>query len=390
VIFTIVIDLKTRLLNSFDTHFGGVPDVMARAPGRVNLIGEHTDYNDGFVLPMAIGCETMVAARRRQDSMIHLRAADFGAQAQFSIAAPIMPCADAPWSNYVRGVAHALQSDGLALCGADIAISGTIPKGAGLSSSASLEVATGLALAALAGAPDYDRTQLALAGQRAEHEFAGCKCGIMDQLVSAHGKAGHAVLIDCRSLATKTIPMPDDITVMIIDSGISRGLVDGHYNARRQQCEQVARHFNVKALRDIDMARLEEARAALDPLVYVRARHVVSENARTLTAAEALAAGNLNILGKLMAESHKSMRDDFAITLPAIDQLVALLQEAIGPMGGARMTGGGFGGAVVAILPRAQEKYVTEAVHKNYRTPSGTLPLIMRETASNGVSFVPL
>ncbi len=381
-------ELKARLIAAFDAQFGGAPDLVARAPGRVNLIGEHTDYNDGFVLPMAIGWQTMVAARARGDGLVRLHAVDLGARTEFSVDAPIKPDPRAPWSNYVRGVTQVLIEDGLALTGADIVIAGDVPQGAGLSSSASLEMASGLALAALAGVPDYDRTKLALAGQRAEHEFAGCKCGIMDQLVSAHGIAGHATLIDCRSLDVTPVPIPDEWAVMIVHSGQERGLVDGEYNMRRAQCEAAARHFGVRALRDVSIAMLEAEAGALDPLVFARARHVVSENSRTLAAADALGAGDLGGLGVLLAQSHVSMRDDFAITTPEIDGLVSLLQAAIGPGGSARMTGGGFGGAVVAIMPSIEADRVRHIIASQYRTPLHEEPIIMIATPSAGASLL--
>lgn len=370
----------------FGERFGAIPALVARAPGRVNLIGEHTDYNDGFVLPCAISRQTMVAARRRDDRQVRIVAGDLGgATTTFSLAEPITPDSAAPWSNYVRGVADGLLEVGLELSGADLAIIGDMPQGAGLSSSAALENAAGLALAALAGQPDFDRSRLALIGQRAEHRFAGCQCGIMDQLVSARAIAGAALLIDCRSLDCTPVTLPADLAVMIVHSGIERGLVDGEYNLRRQHCEAAAQHFGVAALRDL--AELPAA-SGLDPVAYARARHVVGENARTLAAAQALAAGDLARLGLLMAESHAAMRDDFEITLPAIDGLVALLQDAIGRAGGARMTGGGFGGAVVALLPAEQVERVRAAVLAGYRTPAGGPPLVMVETPAAGASLI--
>ncbi|MEA3263071.1 MAG: galactokinase [Pseudomonadota bacterium] len=370
----------------FRESFGASPELVARAPGRVNLIGEHTDYNDGFVLPCAISRQTMVAARRRDDRQVRIVAGDLGGVTTvFSLAEPISPDGTAPWSNYVRGVADGLLAAGVELPGADLAIMGDMPQGAGLSSSAALENAAGLALAALAGQPDFDRSRLALIGQRAEHNFAGCQCGIMDQLVSARSVAGSALLIDCRSLDCTPVTLPADLAVMIVHSGIERGLVDGEYNLRRQQCEAAARHFGVAALRDLDA--LPEP-GGLDPVAYARARHVVGENARTLAAAEALRNGDRARLGQLMAESHAAMRDDFQITLPAIDALVALLQQAIGGAGGARMTGGGFGGAVVALLPAAEVERVRTAVLAGYRTPAGEPPLIMVETPTAGASLI--
>ena len=370
----------------FGATFGGLPELIARAPGRVNLIGEHTDYNDGFVLPCAISRQTLVAARRRDDRQVRAVAGDLGGvETSFALDTPIRPDAAAPWSNYLRGMADGLLAVGLDLPGADLAILGDMPRGAGLSSSAALENAAGLALAALAGQADFDRTRLALIGQRAEHLFAGCQCGIMDQLVSARAVAGAALLIDCRSLECTPVPLPADVAVMIVHSGIARGLVDGEYNLRRQQCEAAARHFGVAALRDL--AELPPP-GGLDPVAYARARHVVGENARTLAAADALRAGDLAQVGQLMAASHAAMRDDFAITLPAIDRLVELLQQAIGSDGGARMTGGGFGGAVVAVLPQGRVEAVRAAVLGHYHTPDGQAPLIMIERAAAGACLI--
>lgn len=370
----------------FENSFGAAPTLIARAPGRVNLIGEHTDYNDGFVLPCAISKQTMVAVRPRDDGIVNIVAGDlYGATTSFALDAPIRPDASAPWSNYVRGMASLLQAEGLHLPGADMAILGDMPQGAGLSSSAALENASGLAFVALAGQPDFDRTRLAQLGQRTEHEFAGCKCGIMDQLVSARAEAGSALLIDCRSLETQAVAIPDDVAILIVHSGISRGLVDGEYNARRAQCEAAAMHYGVSALRDLEAL---PAQGSLDPVAWRRARHVVSENARTLAAADALRAGDLSHLGTLMSASHISMRDDFQITLPAIDRLVAILSEAIGDVGGARMTGGGFGGAVVAVLAQERLKAALAAVARDYRAPDGQRAEVMIERPADGASLI--
>jgi galactokinase len=378
-----------RIDSLFAAVFGGIPDIITRAPGRVNLIGEHTDYNDGYVLPMAIGCEMQVAIRRRGDATVNLVAQDLGgALSQFSLNDPITVDPAEPWSNYPRGVVHALQSEGMSASGADVLLTGSVPQGLGLSSSASLEVAFGLAWAVLAGQANYDRTAIALAGQKAEHAFAGCKCGIMDQLVSARAGVGHALLIDCRNLEASPIAMPADFAVMIIHSGLVRGLVDGAYGERRAQCEAAARHYGVAALRDLDDSRLVSDKGALDAISFARARHVVTENARTLAAARALASGNLMDLGTLMAASHASMRDDFAITTPEIDRLVDIVSGAVGDGGGARMTGGGFGGAVVAVMPHRAIEAVRSAVLSGYATPQGSPPEIMIETAAAGASIL--
>lgn len=378
--------LYDRVTANFTERFGHDPDLVVRAPGRVNLIGEHTDYNDGFVLPCAIGPATMVAVSKRDDDIIEVVAADFeNAGDWFRLIPPLERNLKQPWSDYVRGMISALQNEGYPLSGAQIAIAGNLPKGAGLSSSASLEVALGKAMLALTGT-DIDHTRLAQIAQMAECDFVGTKCGIMDQLISAQGKAGHALLIDCRSLALTDAPIPDDVAIMIVHSGVTRGLVDGHYNERRRQCETAAAAMGVSALRDADLAMLEAAH--LDAVTTARARHVITENQRTLDAADALAKSDLAALGVLMAQSHASMRDDFEITVPAIDALVEMLQTAIGKQGGARMTGGGFGGACVAVMPLVRVADVQATIEAEYRTPDGDAPLIMVERPGPGVAII--
>jgi galactokinase len=378
--------LLDRVTAVFTEQFGHAPDLVVRAPGRVNLIGEHTDYNDGFVLPCAIGPANMVAIGKRDDDRVDVVAADFdNARDSFALTPPPERNLSQPWADYVRGTLSALQNDGHALSGAKIAIAGNLAKGAGLSSSAALAVAVGKANLALNGI-DIDNRRLAQIAQKAECDFVGTQCGIMDQLISAQGKADHALLIDCRSLEVTDILIPDDVAIMIVHSGVTRGLVDGHYNERRRQCEAAAAAMGVSALRDADLDML--AAANLDATTTARAQHVISENQRSLDAADALAKNNLAALGMLMAQSHQSMRDDFEITIPAIDDLVALLQNAIGDQGGARMTGGGFGGAAVAIMPRARVADVQTSIKAAYKTPNGDAPLIMIERPGPGVAIL--
>jgi galactokinase len=376
--------LNARVTATFAAAYGGQPTLVTRAPGRVNLIGEHTDYNDGFVLPCAIGPATMVAASKRNDGEIHIVAADFGNAAdRFDLSA--IPKAEQGWADYVRGMIDALQKAEFPITGANLAIAGNLPKGAGLSSSASLEVAVGQAMLALTGTA-IDRTRLAQIAQTAECDFVGTKCGIMDQLISAQGKADHALLIDCRSLKLTDAPIPDAVAILIVHSGVTRGLVDGQYNERRNPCEAAAAAMGVSALRDADLAMLAEAK--LDSVTNARARHVITENQRTIDAAAALAKSDLKSLGQLMAASHASMRDDFEITVPPIDRLVGILQTAIGDEGGARMTGGGFGGACVAVLPAERIAYVQAVVEREYQTPDGEKPLIMVERPGPGVEIL--
>lgn len=361
-----------RAATVFHAAFGQAPSIQVQAPGRVNLIGEHTDYNDGLVLPCAIDYRTVIVARPRDDRQIRVAAADYdGALDAYALDAPIERL-DAPmWANYVRGVVRDLVERGLPVQGMDLAIAGDVPQGAGLSSSASLSVAVCRLFATLPGFEGLSPVDMALVAQRAENDFVGTKCGNMDQISSACGVQDHALMIDCRSLEVRPVPVPGNAAIMIFNSHVARGLVDSAYNTRREQCEQAARHFGLPALRDLDLATLEARAAELDPVVLRRARHVVTENARVAAAAQALAAGDLDRMGELMEASHASMRDDFEITVPAIDQLVGIVKSVIGTAGGVRMTGGGFGGCVVALVPHELVDAAREAVQRAYTAPNG-------------------
>ncbi len=376
-----------RVADAFRDAYGRAPDLLVRAPGRVNLIGEHTDYNDGFVLPCAIDHATTVAiGRRGASSSVMVVAADYGGQGDsFDVAVPVAHRRELAWADHVRGVHATFQQRGLALPGVDIAIGGDVPQGAGLSSSASLGVALGQALA-IAGGHALTPTELALIAQAAENDFVGVACGNMDQLVSANAVAGHALLIDCRSLACTPVLIPADVAVLVIASGVVRQLLGSEYNDRRQQCEAAARHYGVPALRDLDLSGLEAGKAGLDAVAYRRARHVVTENARTLAAAAALPVGDLRRLGEVFAASHASMRDNFEITVPAVDALVAIATAAIGGEGGARMTGGGFGGCIVAVTGRDRAAHVAAEISARYRTPAGSEPMILDIVPSRGVA----
>jgi len=379
--------LKTKTLEIFADKFGYPATITIKAPGRVNLIGEHTDYNDGFVLPCAIDYETVIACAQRNDRTIRVIAADFdNDEDSFSLDEPILHSDAHPWANYVRGVVKHLMLRNKDFSGADMVISGNVPQGAGLSSSASLEVAVGQALKSLYDLP-LDGVALALNGQEAENQFVGCNCGIMDQLISALGKENHSLLIDCRSLETRAVSMPKNAAVVIINSNVKRGLVDSEYNARREQCEVAARFFGVKALRDVDPALFFSIQDELDPVVARRARHVITENDRTLAAADALASGDLKRMGELMAESHASMRDDFEITVPQIDKLVEIVKEVIGDKGGVRMTGGGFGGCIVALVPEDMVEKVRHAVEQQYHAHSSLKETFYVCTASQGAGI---
>ncbi|CFR15649.1 galactokinase [Yersinia frederiksenii] len=363
--------LKPHTQAIFRQEFNHDADITIKAPGRVNLIGEHTDYNDGFVLPCAIDYETVISCSKRDDRQIRVVAADYENQQDiFSLDEPIVPHPEYRWADYVRGVVKHLQLRNADFGGADMVISGNVPQGAGLSSSASLEVAVGQALQSLYQLP-LSGVELALNGQEAENQFVGCNCGIMDQLISALGKQDHALLIDCRTLETRAVSMPANVAVVIINSNVKRGLVDSEYNTRRQQCETAARFFGIKALRDVDPNLFFSIQDELDPVVAKRARHVITENERTLAAADALAAGDLKLMGQLMQESHISMRDDFEITVPPIDSLVDIVKSVIGEQGGVRMTGGGFGGCIVALMPTSLVEQVRATVAREYPAFSG-------------------
>lgn len=382
-------DLIKRASAAYRAAFGTDPETFIHAPGRVNLIGEHTDYNDGFVLPMAINYGTIVAAGRRDDDRLHSIAADFGnAEDSFALGVPIEHSAQGGWSDHIRGIAYAIQQRGHGLASANLAIAGNVPSGAGLSSSASLGVASAMAMAKIANLQGMSPSDFALIAQQSENAFVGTACGIMDQLVSARAKTGAALMIDCRSLDCTPVPMPADAAVLIVHSGVRRELADSAYNERRQQCEAVAAHFGMAALRDISLEQLQARESALDAVAFRRARHVISENARVLQAAKALAANDLAQMGALMAQSHISMRDDFEITVPKVDELVTLLQELIGRQGSARMTGGGFGGCVVAIMAKDQLEYIGGEIAKRYSAPSGKPPEIFAVSASAGAHVV--
>lgn len=363
--------LKSITQQVFADTFGYAPSHSIQAPGRVNLIGEHTDYNDGFVLPCAIDYQTVIACARRDDRQVRVVAVDYdNQQDSFSLDAPIEPLSEPMWANYVRGVVKHLQQRDASFGGVDMVISGNVPQGAGLSSSASLEVAVGTVFQQLYQLK-LDGAAIAVNGQEAENQFVGCNCGIMDQLISALGQQDHAMLLDCRTLGTRAVSMPEDVAVVIINSNFRRNLVGSEYNTRREQCETGARFFNKKALRDVTLEEFAAAEQQLDPLVAKRVRHVISENARTLEAADALSSGDLQRMGELMAASHASMRDDFEITVAPIDQLVEIVKAEIGPRGGVRMTGGGFGGCIVALMPTDLVDQVKAAVAQQYEAQTG-------------------
>ncbi len=376
----------------------GPPEITSRAPGRVNLIGEHTDYNDGFVFPAAIDREVVVALRRRDDRTVRLFSENFAQHDAFALDAfeRISAGPDAPtWSNYVRGVVRILLDAGHAVGGFDAAIGGNVPEGAGLSSSAAFEIAmlTALNAAFELGLPPK---QLALLAQRAENQFVGVACGIMDQMISALGERDHALLIDCRSLETRSVPLRLEergVAIAILDSGMRRGLVDSKFNARREECETAVRHLRrllgreIQALRDVTPIEFNAVARDLPDDIRARARHVISENERVIRGVDALEAGNLAVFGKLMNQSHQSLKDDFNVSIPQLDLLASLAQKTPGVLG-ARMTGAGFGGCTVNLVEIKALAAFRDHVLNGYRERAGKEATLWVCDAVDGASLI--
>jgi galactokinase len=376
------VDVRRQVEQAYEARFGAPPAFLVRAPGRVNLIGEHTDYNDGFVLPAAIDREFWIALRPAPGDRVRAHSLEFG-EAEFSL--DELTPGEEGWVEYIRGVAWVLISAGHHLKGWEGVLGGNVPIGAGLSSSAAVEMAVMRAFGAVAGLP-WDGREAALLGRRVENEWIGVNSGIMDQMAVAMGRAGHALLIDCRSLDARAVALPPGLALVVLDTGTRRGLVDSAYNERRRQCEAAAARFGVDALRDVDRPMLESA-ADLDPLVLRRARHVVTENERTLEAAEALGAGELDRLGRLMDESHASLRDDFEVSTDALDTIVELARNQPG-CHGARMTGAGFGGCAVAAVDTSVSEAFAGTVARLYREALGLEPQTYICRAAEGASLI--
>lgn len=447
-----------KALTAFQTHLDprakAADLTAARAPGRVNLIGEHTDYHDGFVFPAAIDREIAVVGRVRNDRMVRLYSVDYGQLSEFplselipssadgtafgtvtdaatraasetakgaasgaangagdverAVEAAVQPAvqptveparwsqarsAEAPWSNYIRGVIAVLHLEGYTLGGFEVAVAGNVPKGAGLSSSAALEVATIALLDALYGL-GIDPVKRALLGQRAENEFVGVACGIMDQFVSSTAQEDHGLLLDCRTLAHEHIPLRlAETSIVVVNTNKRRGLVDSEYNARRRESEEGARVLarripGVKALRDVSPAQFAAHEEALAPMVRRRSRHVVHECARVLAGVAALTSGDLNRFGLLMNESHESLRDLYEVSCMELDVVVEIAQQTPGVLG-ARMTGAGFGGCAVMLVNDNAVPRLTEALYDQYPKRTGLTPEVFTFRASNGAEVIP-
>ncbi len=368
---------EERAVRRFRETLGRGPEIVVISPGRVNLIGDHTDYNDGFVLPMAIDRSTAIAASRRQDGTVAVESEGFG-QVEFSLER--LERGENSWVEYLKGVAWAIG----ATEGFEGVLASDIPLGASLSSSAALEVGIALTFATLSGL-DWDPLEGARLSQRAENEWVGMNSGIMDQLVCAAGRADHALLIDCRTLEVDSVPLPSDVKVVVLDTGTRRRLTESRYNERRRECERAAFAFGVGALRDLTVDALEGGPVD-DEVLVRRARHVVEENVRTIDGALALRNGDAPRFGELMTASHESLRLDFEVSGPALDAMVAAAQHAPGCLG-ARMTGGGFAGCAVALVEADSiEPFATEAVDA-YRDRTGTFASVYVCEAADGAAF---
>lgn len=378
------------LMDAFSKQFGNQPQLLVRAPGRVNLIGEHTDYNEGFVFPAAIDREMMLAASMKDSDQVQVFSLDYGEFDSFDLN-NLSHSETHPWSNYLRAVLDILQKAGHKLRGFDAVLSGNVPQGAGLSSSAAFEVAVATMCNTFFNL-GISKKDIALLSQKAENQFIGVQCGIMDQFISALGDEDSALMIDCKTLDFKVVPLKlshQGYSIVITNSGVRRGLVDSEYNARRQECSEGVRALSgltgrvMNSLRDVSIANLEEHGDALPDKVRRRSRHVVTENQRVLDAVKALEAGDIKQFGKLMNESHESMRDDFEISCAEINRLVELSQAFEG-VAGARLTGAGFGGCTVAIVENKQVENFKQVVIPKYENETGRTAEVYVCTATAG------
>lgn len=375
----------------FRERFGEKEPRLFRAPGRVNLIGEHTDYNDGFVLPMAIDRETLVAARATDDRRVRVYSLNMSEAVEFELNNP-GPRQRGTWLDYVEGVAQTLEARGISLRGTDLVLASNVPAGAGLSSSAALEIAVGTALLSVAEV-EINLLELALAGQQAEHEYVGTKCGIMDQLIATFGQQGHALLIDCRSLEMTPIPLETTETAIVIcDTRVKHELSSSAYNTRRVECErgvELLGHLlpDICSLRDVSLSDFANCEGQLPEPIRSRCRHVVTENERTLRAADALRVGDYRKMGSLMRASHISLRNDYQVSCHELDALFEIA-IAIDGVYGARMTGGGFGGCTINLVQRGALEEFQERIALEYHRATGIQPTIYLSEPSAGACEV--
>jgi galactokinase len=377
--------MMSRTTALFTRCFGHAPRWVVAAPGRVNLIGEHTDYNDGFVLPMAIERHIVIAADSNTSRQVTLHSVTTGETASFGVR-PKVERGEPGWSNYVRGVIAGFQARKQKLPSFDAVIESTLPYGGGLASSAALEVAAATLIEAMTG-QTLDPIEKALLCQQAEHDFANVPCGIMDQFTSILARENHALLLDCRSRTTTPVAMTDPaVTVLIINTNIRHKLAEGEYGKRRAQCEAAARSLKVPALRDATPEALEASRAKLEPVVFRRARHVITENDRTLRTAKAIQASDWPAVGQLMYASHASLRDDYQVSCPELDTVVEVAQSMgdAGGIIGCRMTGGGFGGCAVSLVRTEAVQHITSKLDEAYEKKTGKQTTIFSSRPAAG------
>ena len=364
-------DVAIEIRRLFNEKFGREPKAIGRGPGRVDLMGGHTDYNVGFVLPIALAQHVALAAAPRDDRVLNVYAGNYDEWARADLH-DLARNETVLWINYLAGVAHFLQEKGIELCGMDAVLWGDVPIAAGLSSSAATEVAAAVTFQGLTGF-EMDRVEMALLCQRAENEFVGMSCGIMDQFIALLGQADHALLIDCRSLAHEAVPIPSEgYAFVICDTRVPRELVDSEYNTRRAQCEEAVKRLRaalpgIAALRDVTPERLDEHADLLPEVILKRARHVVTENARVLAVKDALERGDMVAVGRLLRESHVSLRDDYEVSIAALDLISDTAEEVEGALGG-RMAGAGFGGCGVALVREEAVEAFDEALRERYRS----------------------
>lgn len=383
--FTELSDRCEMVRALFGVAFGHQPELVVAAPGRVNLIGEHTDYNEGFVLPVAINRYIIMAIAPRRDWSVHLHASNFGAQTEFSLDA-IDRDEEQPWSNYQRGVAVQLQQAGYTLRGMEAIIWGDVPIGSGLSSSAAAEVAAAYAFGLLNDL-EIDGVELALLCQQAEKDFVGVECGIMDQLIAVLGKRGHALLIDCQDLSTKQVPLPSGVSILVADTMKRRDLLSSEYNVRRQECSRGAELLGVRSLRQVSVEEFAAREGELPSPIRQRCRHVIYENERVVEGVGALKGGDLEEFGRLMKESHSSLRDDYQVSSPQLDLLVEAAGEVEGVYG-SRLTGAGFGGCTISLVSEIAVDNFKAHVSERYQAATGITPQIYVCRAEDGVRVV--
>ena len=384
-------DLASFVAAEFQKSYGRPPRWIAAAPGRVNVIGEHTDYNDGFVLPMAIEFYSVMAADRPVDGreVITLRSTLEPEVATIELSQPVVPGVP-KWGNYPRGVVAGFLARGIQPGGLEVLLHSTVPLGSGLSSSAALEVCTATLLEAVTGRT-LDPVEKALLCQKAEHDFAGVPCGIMDQFISALGREGHLLLLDCRTRKTEIVPLQDpSVALLIINTNVKHELSGGEYAERRAQCEEAVRNLGVKSLRDVTVDQLEKGKSKMRDLVYRRARHVIGEISRTVRAAGSVRQSDWPAVGRLMYASHVALRDDYEVSCPELDAVVKIA-EAIGEQGGVygcRMTGGGFGGCCVALVKASSADGITKKIAADYKARTGIASTIFASRPAAGATVL--